>query len=83
MFHVYVLRSESTGRYYTGSTGDLARRLTEHNTGLATATRHWGPWRLVYHEEHPRRGSAIRREQYLKTGRGRDELRRLMSEISG
>ena len=30
---VYVLRSESTGRYYTGCTEDLENRLHEHNAG--------------------------------------------------
>ncbi len=74
MFHVYILRSEATGRLYVGSTGDLERRVAEHNMGKATATKHWGPWVLVYKEGYPNRGSAMRRERYFKTGRGRDEL---------
>ncbi len=31
MFHVYVLRSDRTGRNYTGSCGDLSLRLDQHN----------------------------------------------------
>ncbi|HUW24823.1 MAG TPA: GIY-YIG nuclease family protein [Patescibacteria group bacterium] len=31
MFFVYILRSTKTGKFYTGSTNNLERRLTEHN----------------------------------------------------
>ncbi|MBI2760016.1 MAG: GIY-YIG nuclease family protein, partial [Chloroflexi bacterium] len=33
MFWVYVLRSEKTGRHYTGSCHDLDNRVREHNSG--------------------------------------------------
>jgi len=78
MFHVYVLRSESTGGLYIGSTGDLRRRIDEHNAGLATATKNRGPWRLVHSEEYATRSLAVRRERYLKTGKGRQELTHLL-----
>ena len=35
MFHLYVLRSELTGRLYIGSTSLLKRQIDEHNAGLA------------------------------------------------
>ncbi|MEX1194357.1 MAG: GIY-YIG nuclease family protein [Dehalococcoidia bacterium] len=38
MFHVYVLRSNKDGRLYTGVTGDLRRRLAEHNRGIVRST---------------------------------------------
>jgi putative endonuclease len=78
MFHVYVLRSRNSYRLYIGSISDLNRRIEEHNAVLATATKQWGPWALVYREEYPDRGSAMRRERYLKTGRGREELKHLL-----
>jgi predicted GIY-YIG superfamily endonuclease len=59
MFHTYVLRSETTGRFCVGSTGDVQRRIAEHNAELASATKHRGPWRLVYSEEHLGRGAAM------------------------
>ncbi len=80
MFHVYILRSESTGGYYVGSTGHLERRLLEHNANLATATKNRGPWKLIYQEGHPDRGAAMKRERYFKTGRGREEFRRITKE---
>jgi putative endonuclease len=78
MFHTYVFRSELTGRLYIGSTSDLRRRIDEHNAGLATATKNRGPWRLVHSEEYATRTLAVRRERYLKTGRGRQELTHLL-----
>ncbi len=76
---VYVLRSLSNGRLYTGSTNNIERRLKEHAAHASTYTRYTGPYDLVYKEEQPDRLSARRRERYLKTGRGREELRRLMT----
>jgi predicted GIY-YIG superfamily endonuclease len=31
--YLYILRSQTTGRYYIGSTQDLAARLKHHNCG--------------------------------------------------
>jgi len=30
-FYVYILQSESSGKTYIGQTGDLERRVVEHN----------------------------------------------------
>jgi predicted GIY-YIG superfamily endonuclease len=42
MASVYILRG-SAGRYYIGSTENLARRLAEHNRGNNHTTRRLGP----------------------------------------
>ena len=78
MYHVYVLRSESTGRFYTGSCEDLDLRLTQHNSGQSKSTRHGVPWVLAHHESFDTRAEAVRRERFFKTGVGRDELARLV-----
>ena len=79
VFYVYVLQSEKTNRYYTGSCEDLDARLARHNAGESAATRHGVPRRIVYTESFATRAEAVRRERQLKTGRGRDELRRLLA----
>ena len=78
-YHVYVLESETTGRRYTGSCEDLSARLQRHNAGLSKSTRHGVPWTLKYTEEFETRSEAVRRERYFKTGRGRDEVDRLLT----
>jgi putative endonuclease len=75
---VYVLRSSLTGRLYTGATTDLNRRLSQHNSDLSRSTKNRGPWVLVHMEELTSLADAVRRERFLKTGRGRDELRRIL-----
>ena len=75
---VYVLRSLKTGRLYTGSTNDLERRLGEHDRGKTPYTRYAGPFELVYHEDQPSGPTARRRERFLKSGQGREEVKRLL-----
>ena len=76
---VYVLKSLKNGRFYTGSTDDLARRLEEHARGKTAYTRHAGPFALVHTEDCEDRLGARRRERYVKTGAGREEVARLVS----
>jgi putative endonuclease len=78
-FFVYVLRSDVTGRRYIGSCHDLDNRFREHNAGESKATKHGIPWRLIHYESFSSRTEAVRRERFLKTGKGRDELDRIES----
>ena len=73
--YVYVLMSERDGRWYTGSTVDLKRRLVEHQRGYSTATRYRGPWQLIYYEASPHIQDAQARERYLKSGMGKRYVR--------
>ena len=77
MFHVYVLRSEKTGRRYVGSCENLDDRLRHHNAGESKATKHGVPWILIHRESFPTRAEAVTRERYYKAGRGRDKLDRI------
>ncbi|MGO8736560.1 MAG: GIY-YIG nuclease family protein [Terriglobia bacterium] len=79
MYHVYILRSETTGKLYKGSTEYPQRRLEQHSANIVTATKNRGPWKLVYHETHPTRSAAMLRERCFKTGKGREELSRLLA----
>ncbi len=76
-YFVYVLKSTSKKTSYIGSTQDLENRLSEHNSGESKATRHKGPWSLVYQEKFQTRSEAVGREMYFKTVDGRIELKRL------
>ena len=78
MYFVFVLQSEATGRHYVGHTSDLTQRLSQHNNGITKSTKNRGPWDLVHSEEYPTKAEAMRRERYLKTGQGREELKRLI-----
>jgi len=66
MAFVYILQSETTGRFYIGSTDDLERRLAEHLRGHSPATRGHGPWKLVYKEQFDTIVEGRRREYEIK-----------------
>jgi len=77
-FCVYILRSESSGRYYIGQTHDLQKRLAYHQANYSKSLKNRGPWKLVYHEEFPTRSDAVRRERYLKSQKDRAFIDRLV-----
>jgi putative endonuclease len=49
MFYVYLLHSIADNGFYIGYSTDLKRRLSEHKHGASIATRHRGPWKLIYY----------------------------------
>jgi putative endonuclease len=78
MYWVYVLVNKQVGKRYIGHTGDLQRRLDEHNGSSENNKRFTGKgsgqWDLVYSEEHETRSAAMKREKWLKSGAGRQFL---------
>ena len=65
-WYVYILRC-GDGTLYTGATDDVERRLAAHRAGKgAKYTRGRGPLELVYTEEQPDKGAALRREARIK-----------------
>lgn len=79
MFYTYILYSPKLDRFYTGSTGDLKRRLKDHNSGMVPFTSKGVPWKLVYYEAFLEKTDALKEEKFLKTGKGR-ERRKIMLE---
>lgn len=71
MFYVYVLQSEVDEGLYIGFTGDLKKRLEEHQDGLSFSTSYRRPLRLIYYEAYLYEDDALGRERYLKSGGGR------------
>jgi len=77
---VYVLRSQTTGRHYIGSTTDLHRRLADHERGNTPTTRKQGRWRLVYCEECADLRAARRREREIKRFKGGVQFTALLEQ---
>jgi putative endonuclease len=66
-FFVYILASRRNGTLYIGMTDNLARRIWEHQSGVAHGfTKKYGVKTLVWYEIHESRESAFRRERQLK-----------------
>ena len=78
-FHVYVLRSQSTGRFYVGHTENLANRISEHNNNRTASIKNRGPWEIFYSEEFATRSEASRREREIKGMKSRSYIEALAS----
>ena len=74
MHYVYILRLVND-TLYTGSTGDLRRRIIEHKNRKVTSTKHKLPVKLLLYEAYCLKSDAERRERYLKTTEGKRFLR--------
>lgn len=80
--YVYILRNQK-GKWYIGSTNNLRKRLSQHNFGKSTYTKHRGPWELIYYEASKHENDARSRELFLKSGMGKryvkNRLKRFLS----
>ncbi len=74
-YYTYILKSQKDKRFYTGSTGDLRKRFTEHNTGKNFSTKGRGPFELIYYEACLNLADAQAREKFLKSGPGKKYLK--------
>jgi putative endonuclease len=64
-YFAYILKSLSHNTYYYGSTGNLEKRINEHNKGTVKYTKVRMPWVLHFKEEFQTRSEAQKREYYL------------------
>ena len=66
MYYVYLIKSNAHEFHYVGSTPDLKRRLSEHNSRKNQATKFYAPLQLVYYEAYLDKYDAFEREKRLK-----------------
>lgn len=66
MFYVYIIRSKKNDSLYIGSTNNLERRLSEHNSGKSNYTKKYMPYEMIYYEAYKAESDARKREKNLK-----------------
>jgi len=72
MKYVYLLESINfPDQTYIGLTDDLRKRLAAHNSGQASHTSKFKPWRLVTYLGFSDPEKAVAFERYLKSSSGR------------
>ena len=80
MVFVYVLRSLKDNQLYVGSTRQrIYARVSRHNRGQVRSTKNRRPLVLLYSEPFNNYSDARERELYLKSGSGREHLRRILN----
>jgi putative endonuclease len=69
MFYLYILYSETAGKFYIGHTDDIIRRLAEHNNPRINSkfTAKYIPWSLALSfPVSENRGEAMKVEKFIK-----------------
>lgn len=77
-YFVYIIQS-AEGYRYTGMTEDVEKRIEEHNNKtLSFWTKRGNNWKLIYSEEFESKTEALKREQWLKSGVGREYQQKII-----
>lgn len=79
MYGIYILRSKRDKSVYVGYSQDIKRRVEEHQKGRVHSTKNKRPWELIYCELYRNQKDAMQREQYFKTGWGRNYMKKILS----
>jgi putative endonuclease len=79
-YYVYVLYNNIKHFIYIGYSEDLRSRVREHNEGRSKSTKAYLPLELIHYEAYRNKKDAKRREEYLKTNRGRTTLMTMLKE---
>ncbi len=66
------------GRYYVGVTGNLERRIEEHNNGCTKSTKPYRPWKIRKVEEFADSTSAYKRERFIKSKHSRKAIDKII-----
>lgn len=83
MYWVYAIYNRKHNKIYIGQSEDIIRRVLEHNDPNNTThkfTRKFdGVWEVIYKETQQTRSKALIREKQLKSYRGREFIKNLIS----
>jgi len=61
-----LIKSKKYSNLYTGCTGNLVKRLEEHNKNMNASTKNKCPYELIYFEGYKNKDDAFHREHNLK-----------------
>lgn len=77
-YYVYILKSYQDDGLYIGFTNDLKRRLIQHASGQVKSTHLRVPFKLIHYEYFINEKDAKAREEFLKSGYGRKQLKEIL-----
>jgi putative endonuclease len=83
MHYTYLLLGKRDHRFYTVCTNDLRKRVLAHNAGPVRSTNARAPFELIYYEACLNRDDALRRERFLKTGKGKRFVKNRLAAFLG
>lgn len=75
---VYILKSESTDKFYVGMSCNPNLRLTHHNSTEKGFTSRYRPWKLVWSKAFPARKDAHKIEYSIKKWKSSKQIQKLI-----
>ncbi|MCA9372161.1 GIY-YIG nuclease family protein [Candidatus Woesebacteria bacterium] len=79
-YYVYILHNKFKDYIYIGYSTNLKQRIKQHNNGFSKSTKPYLPLELIHYEAYRNMKDAKRREEYLKTNKGRTTLMTMLKE---
>ncbi|MBI2054648.1 MAG: GIY-YIG nuclease family protein [Candidatus Sungbacteria bacterium] len=77
--YVYILANNS-GKFYVGSTNDIARRLHQHKVGHTQTTSNMKMERLVLYQEYKSLAQARKVEMRIKKMKRKDYIEKMIRD---
>lgn len=83
MWYTYILKNNISGKFYIGCTGNIEKRIKEHNykRAITWTGQQSGQWNLVYKEEYNNKVEAMARERSIKKQKSRKYIEKLLQNI--
>ncbi|HCA42343.1 MAG TPA: excinuclease ABC subunit C [Bacteroidetes bacterium] len=80
--YLYILISESSGKYYIGISKNPENRLINHNTTEKGFTSRYRPWKIVLTKEFPNKYLAGKEERRLKKLKNKKKIEEYIRDNS-
>ena len=81
-YYVYILFSESLGKYYIGSSGNVTERLRKHLTKHSGFTGRAKDWEIVYKKDFENKQAALLKEKEIKNWKSIYMVEKLINETN-
>jgi len=79
MYYIYILHSLKIDKYYIGSTSNIEKRLSFHNSERNKIWSKRGqPWSLVFSHEFQTKREALSAEKFIKKQKSRAFIEKLI-----
>ena len=78
-YYLYILKSKSADRFYTGISQNPRKRLEYHNTIEKGFTSRYRPWEIVLIKEYNSKKEALTAEKKIKSWKSRKMIEKMIN----
>jgi putative endonuclease len=78
-YYLYILRSKTANKYYSGISQNPQRRLEYHNTIERGFTSCYRPWKIVFIKEYNSKSEAMSAEKKIKSWKSRKMIEKIIN----